>query len=184
MSGMKGIVILTRFDFIESRYGKDALKAFQSKIQSDRNHVLRQPVVLSNEYPEHLLKTIDDLILKEYFNNEIQAFRSLGHWNAAHVLPKYFQLYLDNKDVVGYLKQMARMRPVLFGLGAMQLSEFAPKSYGIRISYGQPYSESVKLSELGLLEEGIRLCGAHQVRCTELEADDISVEYQLDWDVL
>ncbi len=182
MSGMKGIVILTRFDFIASSFGKEALKSFQTKIQSDRHHVLRQPVVLSNEYPEHLLKAIDDLILSEYFNNEIKAFRSLGHWNAAHLLPKYFQLYIDNKDPIGFLQQMVRMRPILIGLGSMFVSEFSPKSYGIRISYGQPYSEAVKLSELGLLEEGVRLCGAPQVRCSELESDEISVEYQLDWD--
>jgi len=182
MSGIKGVVILTRFDFIENSYGKDALKAFQTKVQPGGGHLLRQPVVISKDYPESILKTIDEQMLSDFFNNEIQAFRSLGHWNAENVLPKYFQIYLDNKDTVGFLEQMVRMRPILIGLGEMHISAFAPRSYGIRISYGQPYLESVKLSELGFLEKGLLLCGAEHVNCSELDASDVAIEYQLDWD--
>jgi len=182
MSGIKGVVILTRFDFINSRYGADTLKEFQRKIEPFSENLLRQPVALSKDYPEFILKIIDDSMLQELFNGNILEFRSLGHWNAGNILPRYFQLYMDNNDAAGFLKQMVRMRPMLIGLGEMQLSDFTKKTYGIHISYGQPYMESVKLSELGFLEEGCRLCGAVNIKSEELELTDVSVNYQLSWD--
>lgn len=182
MSGIKGVVLLTRFDFISSRFGNEALKKFQQTIEPYTDSLLRQPIVLSKDYPEHLLKIIDDTLQKELFNDDQDEFRVLGHWNARNLLARYFQIYIDKKDISGFLKQMVRMRPVLIGLGDMQLSAFSPRSYGIHIHYGQPYSLSVKLTELGFLEEGCRLCGAKSIHWEELESSDISVNYQLSWE--
>ena len=47
MSGIKGVVILTRFDFIESNFGKETLTSFFSKIDFDDYDTLRQPVIIS-----------------------------------------------------------------------------------------------------------------------------------------
>lgn len=182
MSGIKGVVILTRFDFINSRFGTEALKKFQQTIEPHSDNLLHQPIVLSKDYPERLLKVIDETLSKDFFNNDLEEFRVLGHWNARNLLSRYFQIYIDKKDISGFLKQMVRMRPILIGLGDMQLSAFSPKSFGIHIHYGQPYSASVKLTELGFLEEGCRLCGAKAVQWEELEASDVSVNYQLSWE--
>lgn len=182
MIGIKGVVILTRFDFINTRFGSEALKKFQHVIEPQTDMLLRQPVVLSKDYPEAFLKTIDDELVRSLFNNQIEEFRTLGQWNAGNLLSRYFQIYIDEKDVVGFLKQMVRMRSVLIGLGDMHLSAFDDKSYGIHIHYGQPFSEAVKLTELGFLEEGCRLCGASHVQWEELEASDVSVNYQLSWE--
>lgn len=181
MSGIKGVVLLTRFDFIASRYGADTLKSFQKALEPYTDNLLRQPIVLSKEYPEYFLKVIDESMQKELFNGNVDEFRSLGHWNAGNILPRYFQLYIDQKDAAGFLKQMVRMRPILIGLGDMQLNDFSLKNFGIHIHYGQPFSESVRYSELGFLEEGCRLCGASDVQCEELESTDVSVNYQLSW---
>lgn len=182
MSGIKGLVILTRFDFISNRFGIEALKKFQQTIEPQTDNLLRQPVVLSKDYPERLLKVIDETLTANLFQKNLEEFRTLGHWNAQNLLARYFQIYIDKQDVSGFLKQMVRMRPILIGLGDMQLSAFAEKSFGIHIHYGQPFSASVKLTELGFLEEGCRLCGAKSIQWEELEASDVSVNYQLNWE--
>jgi len=182
MTGIKGVVILTRFDFISSRYGADTLKKFQNKIELPDENFLRQPIAISKDYPEYVLKAIDDALLKDLFNGDIQEFLTLGYWNAGSLLPRYFQIYIDNKNPEGFLRQMVRLRPILIGLGDMQLTDFSKNSFGIHISYGQPFMKSVKLSEIGYLIEGCRLCGARNIKHEELKASDISVDYQLSWD--
>ncbi len=182
MNGIKGVVILTRFDFIASRYGADTLKNFQRKIEPADKNLLRQPVVLSKDYPESILKIIDETMLNDFFNGSIEGFYDLGRWNASQILPRYFQLYMDNGDAAGFLRQMVRMRPVLFGLGDMQLTAVEKNNFAVHISYGQPYMESIKRSEIGYLEEGCRLCGVKNISCKEIKSSDISIDYQISWD--
>ena len=183
MSGIRGIVLLTRFDFIEDHYGHDRLKKFIAELARDEHKdVLGQPIVISKEYSEALLKAIDERILSTFFDGQVQKFKELGEWNARQVVPRYFQVYMDEKNPGGFLSQLARLRGHLIGLGEMHVSAFTPNEYGIRISYGQPYSEPVKLNELGFLEEGCRLCAARNLTTQEVESTDITVEYILRWE--
>lgn len=182
MSGIKGLVILTRLDYIESNYGRDRLKEFFDKIKVDDQHPLNQPVIISKEYPEILLKNIDDLMVREYFNNDPGPFLEIGHWNARHLMPRYFQIYIDEKNPQGFLRQMVILRDVLIGLGDMHLVDLSEKSFLVHIHYGQPFLESVRLSEWGFIVEGCRLCGARNIRWEYLGSKDNAVEYQIDWD--
>ena len=88
----------------------------------------------------------------------------------------------QHKNPDDFLKQMARLRDILIGLGEMTIADMGKKSYVIHINYGQAFMESVRLSELGFLVEGCRLCGAKSVKWDEIGKTDISVEYQISWD--
>ena len=182
MSGIKGLVILTRFDYIENAYGRNKLKEITGKVNPDREGPLNQPIGISKEYPELLLGTLDNLIASELLDKKESGFLEIGHWSAQHLMPRYFQLYIDDKDPQGFLEQMARLRDVLIGLGEMTIADLAKKSQVVHINYGQPYIESVRLSELGFLVEGCRMCGAKNVKWEEQNKTETSVEYQISWD--
>ena len=182
MSGIKGLVILTRFDYIESAFGRNKLKEITGKVISGNESPLNQPIGISKDYPEILLGTLDNLITSELLNNEESGFLDIGYWNARHLMPRYFQIYIDDKNPDDFLKQMARLRDILIGLGEMTIADMGKKSYVIHINYGQAFMESVRLSELGFLVEGCRLCGAKSVKWDEIGKTDISVEYQISWD--
>jgi hypothetical protein len=181
MSGIKGIVILTRFDYIESTYGREKLKKFSDQLKIDGENPLVQPIGISKDYPELLLKMIDDKMLSEFLTNDISAFLEIGRWNAQHLLPRYFQNYIDEKNPSGFLYQMMRLRDTLIGLGDMHVADLSKHTFLVRINYGQPYIESVRLNELGYLEEGCRMCGAKNIIWEEIEKNDTSVEYQISW---
>jgi hypothetical protein len=182
MSGIKGMVILTRFDYIESTYGRNQFKELSGKIKVDSENPLNQPIGISKDYPEIMLGTLDKLITTELLHNDESGFLDIGYWSARHLMPRYFQIYINDKDPVGFLKQMVRLRDVLIGLGEMSIADMSKKSYVVHINYGQPFMESVRLSELGFLVEGCRLCGAKNVKWEELGKTDKSVEYQISWD--
>lgn len=182
MNGIKGVVLLTRFDYVEKKFGRDQLKAVTDKIEMDSENPMAQPIGVSKEYSEIILKTIDDVLLQDVFHGQLEGFVELGKWNARHLMPRYFQVYVDERNPGGFLQQMMRMRHILIGLGEMQVKDLAVNSFWVRINYGQPYLESVKLSEYGFLEEGSRLCGAQKIQIQEINRDDISVEYQIKWE--
>ncbi len=181
MSGIKGIVLLTRFDYLEQSYGKEALKKFISTLPDEQRNTLNQPIVLSKEYSEGLLQTVDEHIQDVFFNKRVDPFSKLGVWNARQLVPKYFQLYIDEQNPEKFLRQMERMRDVLIGLGEMHLTRFAPNDFGIRINYGQPFSKAVQLSELSFLEEGCRMCGARELFTEQERSDAFDVEYRIHW---
>jgi len=181
MTGIKGLVILTRFDYIESAYGKNKLKEITGTVNPDREAPLNQPIGISKDYPEILLGTLDNLIKSELLNNDESGFLDIGYWSAKHLMPHYFQIYIDDKDPKGFLKQMALLRDSLIGLGEMALAEMDKKSVVVHINYGQAYTESVRLSELGFLIEGCRLCGGKNVTWEEQNKVITSVEYQISW---
>ncbi|APF17151.1 hypothetical protein Calab_1672 [Caldithrix abyssi DSM 13497] len=181
MSGIKGIVLLGRLNYVEENFDKDGLKNLLDKLNVGKESPLFQPIIISKDYPENLLTEIDEILLKHFFNNDLQKFYQLGVWHAQHIMSTYFQVYIDEQSPGGFLNQMVRLRPYLVGLGELSVSEIDPHEFYLLINYGQKYPESVRLSELGFIEEGLRLCGAKDVKSKIEEKDDISVEYKLNW---
>ncbi len=72
MSGIKGIVLLGRLNYVEEKYGKDGLKEFLDKLQVDKESPLFQPVIISKDYPENLLTDLDKVLLKNNSSNEMR----------------------------------------------------------------------------------------------------------------
>ena len=181
MSGIKGVVILTRFEYIENNFGREKLIDMIDKIDFNNKRRLKQPIGVSKEYSENLLSEIDKFILKNYFKGDEKKFRELGHWNAPKLVSRYMQILIDEKNPQAFLKQMIYMRPILFGLGDMQVVELEKNVYELSINYGQPFITSIMESELGYLEEGCRLCGAENVEIEVLEVGERKVDFILRW---
>ena len=116
MSGIKGVVILSRFEYIESNFGKDELAEMIKKIDFDNKRRLKQPIGVSKEYSENLLSEIDKYILKKYFNGDVEKFRELGRWNAPKLVSRYMQALIDDKSPEAFIKQMVYMRSILFDI--------------------------------------------------------------------
>ena len=181
MSGIKGVVILTRFEYIENNYGKDKLFEIIEKIDFDNKRRLKQPIGVSKEYSENLLSEIDKLILSEYFDNDVKMFRKLGYWNAAKLVGRYMQILIDEKSPENFLKQMVSLRPIMFGLGDLQVVELEKNVYELSINYGQPFIPSVMESELGFLEEGCRICGAENVELEIFDVGERKIDFIIRW---
>ncbi|HGY55065.1 MAG TPA: hypothetical protein ENK44_05145 [Caldithrix abyssi] len=182
MSGIKGLVLLTRFDFIEEKYGRERLKLFWEQVDLKDKSIFHQPIVISKEYPELILKAVDEAIEKQFFKDKEPSFRRLGHWIAGHLMLRYFQIYVDEHNPVGFLQQIIRMRPTLIGLGTMNMVDLGPNNYLIKIDYGQPYLPSVYESELGFLEESVRLCGGRNVQVIPEEKNEFILEFRMHWE--
>jgi len=181
MIGIKGIVLLTRFDYVDRFLGRDALKALTITLEKNWPNQLMQPVGISKDYPEALLRAVDEELLKLYFDNQVSRFYELGVASAPAVVSRYFQLYADDRNPLGFLQQMARTRRLLIGLGELEVGELNNNTVFIHLNYGQPYLESVLLSEIGFLAGGVEICGAGPVLYTIQGKGEFSIEFILEW---
>lgn len=182
MNTIKGLVILTRFDYIENHYERQQLVEFVDALDVEDKNQLIQPIIISKDYPVSFLKAIDEKILLDFFNEDEKKFVDLGNWNAHKLIPRYSQVYIDNRNPAGFLYQMSHLRPMLIGPGVMEVMEVDAALMKIRIDYGLTYLETVRLSELGVLEEGCRMCGARNVKMKTLDQNGVYVDYEVSWD--
>jgi hypothetical protein len=183
MNTIKGLVLISRFEYIEKNIGKSDLKQFLLEISSDTENYTKQPIVGANNYPANTIAKIDQLLLTKYFEDNVESFRKLGQWNADNFMHRFFNLYLDEQLPVDFLYQYARLRPYLIGSGEMQVASDGKKIVSISVDYGQTVSRSVCLSEQGFLVHGTELCGARSVKLKEEAcaglSDSMVCTYQL-----
>ena len=169
MAYVKGLVLLSRFEYLDYKQGLSSLKELLKKISTPEANFVRQPVDGANFYPAEILGTIDEILLTDNFDNDLNEFLLLGEWNAQNLMSKYFNLYMEESDPKQFLEQYARLRESLIGAGIMTISEISKGKLEVTIDYGQTIPKSICLSEQGFLSQGIRLCGARDVVVEELK---------------
>jgi len=167
MSLIKGLVLLSRFEYLEDKYGTNTYQEFLDKISTPENNFSKQPVDTANLYTDDLLVSIDQLLLETYFKRDMEEFRRLGEWNAQNLMPKYFQLYLTEQKPVDFLEQFARLREMMIGSGETRINQLDKKTVMLSTDYGQPVPRNVCLSEQGFIAAGLRMCGAKKMQMTE-----------------
>jgi predicted hydrocarbon binding protein len=168
MSQIKGLVLLSRFDYLDYKKGLNTVKEFLKKISTPETNFVRQPVIGANLYPENILVIVDEVLLKEYFDGDIEEFRRMGEWTAHGIISRYFNIYLEEQKPIDFLAQFARLRDVLVGSGDMIITVQGAKSVDVTIDYGQPIPRSICLSEQGFIAEGLKMCGAKEVDVKEI----------------
>ncbi len=168
MSQVKGLVLLSRLEYLEKIKGPSIYKEFLKKISTEEQNFVRQPIDSANLYPENTLVEIDQILLDEYFAGDVAEFRRLGVWSAGYLMGRFFQLYIEEQKPFEFLEQYARLRDAMIGSGEMSIEETAPGKLIITIDYGQSIPESVCMSELGFLEGSMGLCGAKNLDVEEI----------------
>ena len=167
MNTVKGLVLISRFEYIENNIGQPELKLLLKEITTPTENYTKQPIVGSNNYPENTIAKIDQHILSKYFKDNVDSFRELGQWNANNFMHRFFNLYLDERLPTDFVYQYARLRNYLIGSGEMKVTGNDKNILEIEVDYGQPIPRSVCLSEQGFLIQGIKLCGAQSIKFNE-----------------
>ena len=82
MPSVRGLVLISRLDYLEMRFGTDIQREFLRKISTESINFIRQPLESAMSYPDTMLSTIDQILLEDFFNSEVQEFKTLGKWSA------------------------------------------------------------------------------------------------------
>ncbi len=187
MPSVKGLAIMSRLEYFETKYGVDKYKEFLKKISTEEVNFSLQPVDGSHIYPDRILARIDQTLLEEYLNNDVNEFLKLGKWSADNFIYRYFSLYVENSQPHEFLDQYARLRDYLIGSGNMTTRVIDKNHVNVTIDYGQTIPKSICLSEQGFLEGGLEQCGARNIKIKETvcasESDTFTCLFEVSFDL-
>ena len=188
MSSVRGLALMSRLEYFENKYGIVKYKEFLKKISTEEVNFSRQPVDGSHIYSDGLLAKIDQILVKEYFNNDMNEFLRLGKWSADNFIYRYFSLYVENSEPYGFLDQYARLRDYLIGSGVMTTQVIDINQINVTIDYEQTIPKSICLSEQGFLDGGLEQCGAKNIKIIEKvcasESDTFSCQFGISFKLL
>lgn len=186
MPTVRGLAIMSRLEYFETKYGVDKYKEFLKKISTEEVNFSLQPVDGANIYSDRILARIDQILLEEYLNNDINEFLKLGKWSADNFIYRYFSLYVENSQPHEFLDQYARLRDYLIGSGDMTTRVIDKNHVNVAIDYGQTIPKSICLSEQGFLEGGLEQCGARNIKIKETvcasESDTFTCHFEISFD--
>jgi hypothetical protein len=185
MFSVRGLALMSRLEYFESKFGIVKYKEFLKKISTEEINFSRQPVDGAHIYSDSILAKIDQILLEEYLNNDLNEFLILGKWSADNFIYRYFSLYVDNSEPHEFLVQYARLRDYLIGSGEMQIQIKGKNHLTVTIDYGQTIPKSVCLSEQGFLEGGLEQCGAKKISISEKvcasESDTYKCQFEIEF---
>jgi hypothetical protein len=167
MFSVRGLALMSRLEYFESKFGFVKYKEFLRKISNEEINFSRQPVDGAHIYSDRILVEIDRILLEEYFNNDLDEFLKIGKWSADNFIYRYFSLYVDNSEPHEFLDQYSRLRDYLIGSGDMSTQVINKNRLIVLIDYGQGIPKSICLSEQGFIEGGLEQCGAKNVEINE-----------------
>lgn len=167
MFSVKGLALMSRLEYFESKYGIVKYKEFLKKISNEDVNFSRQPVDGAQIYSDSLLAQIDQILVEEYFDNDMSEFLKVGKWSADNFIYRYFSLYTENSEPYEFLDQYARLRDYLIGSGVMTTQVINKNQINVAIDYGQTIPKTICLSEQGFLEGGLEQCGALNIKIVE-----------------
>lgn len=186
MPTVRGLAIMSRLEYFETKYGVDKYKEFLKKISTEEVNFSLQPVDGAHIYSDRILARIDQILLEEYLNNDINEFLKLGKWSADNFIYRYFSLYVENSQPHEFLDQYARLRDYLIGSGDMTTRVIDKNHVNVAIDYGQTIPKSICLSEQGFLEGGLEQCGARNIKIKETvcasESDTFTCHFEISFD--
>jgi hypothetical protein len=186
MFSVRGLALMSRLEYFETKYGIVKYKEFLKKISTDEVNFSRQPVDAAHIYSDRILAQIDQILLEEYLNNDLNEFLKLGKWSADNFIYRYFSLYVENSEPHEFLDQYARLRDYLIGSGEMTTQMIDKNYITIAIDYGQAIPKSICLSEQGFLEGGLEQCGAQNIKIKETscasESDNFTCQFEISFE--
>ena len=186
MSSVRGFVLMSRLEYFEMKYGAKKYREFLKKISINEINFSRQTVDGSLIYPDTTLATIDQILLKDYFVDNLDEFRILGKWSAENFMYRFFSLYVEDSKPLEFLAQYARLRDYLIGSGEMTIHIIDEANVNVITDFGQTIPKSVCLSEQGFLQSGMEQCGASNInineKCCASESKSFTCEFDINFD--
>jgi hypothetical protein len=174
---VRGLALMSRFEYFEHKFGAEKYRDFLKKISTEEINFSRQPVDGAHVYPDALLAKIDQLLLDEYFDNDLNEFFELGRWDAGNFMYRYFGLYVEKQVPSDFMLQYSRLRDSLLGSGEMIIQILGKGKINMIIDYGQKIPKSICRSEQGFIQGGLEQCGARDIDLQEMRCASDSDTY-------
>lgn len=185
MNDIQGVVLLSRFEYLEKKLGAQAVSQLVKKLPEHLQHSVQEQIFPVNRYPFQLVQEIDALIPQLIAEPLEQIFREIGTMFAQNLIEKYFFNYLESKDPAKLISQIGNLYGYLWGFGQYHVVSLkngeARVDYIYEMDIHKPYCWFTQ----EFLIKGLQMCCGSSVSITELmcaaETED-RCSYKLIWE--
>jgi uncharacterized protein (TIGR02265 family) len=184
MSDIRGLIIQSRLEYIESMENGTMHSRILHKLNDPVKNAVGEQVFLTNLYPFHLLKDLDNAIGESLDIPLESIFRDIGQRTAPLLMNRYFFNYTQARNPHGFLAQLARLYPYLWNFGKYFYSKSDDEGATVQLVYDEDIHKPYCWFMQSLLQKGVEICGVTgaNVREIQCEAEDgESCTYHLSW---
>ncbi len=184
MSDIKGLVIQSRLDYLESLNDPNLVRTVLQKLSEPTRQAVGEQVFLTNMYPFRILRELD-AVLGENLGQPLEnVFRAIGEHFAGTILDRYFYNYVETQNPQAFLAQIKNLYPYLWDFGQYLYRKSNNHSATVRFEYDEDIHKQYCWFMQAFLKKGVEICGGKSVNLSEDACgaeDGEACVYVLEW---
>jgi len=181
---IKGLIIKARKDFVENHFGEGSWNKVLEALSAEDREELGDLVVTAKWYPFEIGERLDQAIVDVLGEGDKKIFEEIGAESARSGLGKVHQSFLEPGDPQGFMKKAGLIYKFYYDTGHREYEQTGPTS-GVMTTYdAETFSAMDCLTVIGWYREGLRMCGAKNIKIVEEECrarGGPHCRYRLEW---
>jgi len=187
MSEIRGIILQSRFEYLEEKIGHQAIKKLLEKLSPASKQIIEEQIFPVNKYPFQLLKDIDEVIPQIISEPLEKIFRDIGTNYSPKIVDKYFYNFIESQNPGGFLCHIEKLYFYLWDFGQYDCTSVGnnPNSFQIDLEYEIDIHKPYCWFMQELLKRGTEICGASSPALSELKCAAENADkclYQIKWE--
>ncbi len=186
MSEIRGLILQSRFEFLEEKIGSQAIRLLLEKLSPASKQIIEEQIFPVNKYPFQLLKEIDSVIPQIISEPLEKIFRDMGKYFSPIIVDKYFYNYIESRNPAGFLHHMEKLYFYLWDFGQYNCTPSAKNNneYDVHLNYEIDIHKPYCWFMQAFLTQGVEICGASNVTLKEIKCEaenDEECLYRIKW---
>ncbi|RMG67744.1 MAG: hypothetical protein D6715_04020 [Calditrichaeota bacterium] len=184
MADIRGLVLQSRFDFLEQEQGEGAVQRLKERLTPEHLPMVAEQIFPVNLYPFALLQDIDRALLEVTGTPEEALFSRVGSHLGLLLADRYFYNYIEGQNPQGLLDQLGRLYPYLIYLGGYTVAHSGQGQSRVAIHYPEPIHRPYCLALQHALAAMLTRCRAEALTwqedtCAAQQAE--ACHYRFQW---
>jgi uncharacterized protein (TIGR02265 family) len=183
---IKGLIINSRKEFVESHFGREAWQRVLAAISPEDRGQLADLVITAKWYPFGIGERLDKAIVDVLGDGDKRIFEKIGAESARKGLTKVHKTFVTKGDPQAFMKKAGMIYKFYYDTGYREYEETGPAS-GVLTTYeAETFSAVDCLTVIGWYREALKMCGARNVDVVEEECrarGGSRCRYRFEWDV-
>lgn len=183
---IKGLIVQARIEFVKDHFGEDAWNKVLESLSEEDRKILEGTVVTAIWYPFEFGERLDKAIVDVLGGGNDRIFEEIGAKSAKRSLQKVHKSFLSEGDPQAFMNKADLIYKFYYDTGRREYRETGPNAGVITTYDAETFSTADCLTVIGWYKEGLRMCGARNIRAHEEECrarGGSCCRYRFSWDV-
>jgi uncharacterized protein (TIGR02265 family) len=184
MQKVKGSVLRSRLEFVEEKFGADALQNVMQSLSAEDQQALNN-MLPSSWLPFEVGRNLDDEIVKVVGGGKIEFFEQLGVASAEKNLTTVHSAFLTPDDPHGFLKKAPQIYRLYYQTGRREYEKVGEKEAVLTTHEAETFSNPDCSTVIGWYKRALEYCGAVNPQVVEEECRARGSEvcrYRVTWE--